>query len=67
MIQKTEHGHRVHVAWIPTEFAVKNKIIDIDNLGKGWEVTTVTNRTLTAKQADKASQLYKKTRKASDI
>ena len=59
--------NREHIAWIPSEFAQVGKVIDIDGLGKGWTVTVATNHKIDNKAADSMSQMYKKTRKASDI
>jgi hypothetical protein len=61
-----------HMAWIPEKFAVIGKFIKIKQddgtWDDGWEVTGDGERKiLTAKDADQQSQLYKKTRKASDI
>lgn len=60
------------MAWIPEKFANVGKYIKIKNddgsWDDGWLVTgDGGGRTLTAKDADQQSQLYKKTRKASDI
>ncbi len=60
------------MAWIPEKFAVVGKYIKIKRddgtWDDGWEVTGDGERKiLTAKDADQQSQLYKKTRKASDI
>lgn len=59
------------MAWIPTKFAVLNKFIKIKKDDKtwedGWEVIGVCEGTKTAVEANINSQLYKKTRKASDI
>ena len=61
-----------HMAWIPEKFAVVGKFIKIknddDTWQDGWEVMGVADGTKkTAKEADAQSQLYKKTRKASDV
>ncbi len=59
------------MAWIPTNFAVLNKFIKIkkedDTWEDGWEVVGVSDVELDGKTANSNSQLYKKTRKASDI
>lgn len=56
-----------HMAWIPEKFAVKGRIIRIEE-DDGWEVVGVSDGVVkSAKEADAQSQLYKKTRKASDI
>ena len=60
------------MAWIPSTYAVVGKFIKIkqddDTWEDGWEVIEACKDTVrTAKEADKASQLYKKTRAASDI
>ena len=62
-----ERGKTQHTAWIPTQFAVVGKVIDIDDHGKGWIVKTVADTEISAKVADAQSQMYKKTRKSSDI
>jgi hypothetical protein len=61
-----------HMAWIPETFAVIGKFIKIKRddgtWDDGWEVTGDGGGfKRTAKEADEGSQLYKKTRKASDI
>jgi hypothetical protein len=61
-----------HMAWIPTQFANVGKFIKIKqddgSWDDGWEVmSTGEDFTRTAKEADEGSQLYKKTRRASDI
>lgn len=61
-----------HTAWIPKEFAILEKYIKIkkedDTWEDGWQVKGGTEgQTKTAVDADQLSQLYKKTRKASDI
>jgi hypothetical protein len=63
MAQGTKH----HTAWIPTQFAIVDKIVDIDDHGKGWVIKTVGSQEISAKQADAGSQAHKKTRRASDI
>ena len=62
-----EQGTKQHTAWIPTQFAVAGKVIDIDDYGKGWVVKAVGSIERSAKDADAASTAYKRTRKASDI
>ena len=60
-----------HMAWIPERFAKVGKFIKIkkqdDTWEDGWEVMSCSDTKRTAKEADDASQLYKKTRIASDI
>ena len=61
-----------HMAWIPEKYAVPGKFIKIKKDDKtwedGWEVQdSGGDVVLTASEADYQSQLYKKTRKASDI
>jgi hypothetical protein len=61
-----------HMAWIPTQFANIGKFIKIKqddgSWDDGWEVIgDGGGLTRSAKDADEGSQLYKKTRKASDI
>lgn len=61
-----------HMAWIPEKFAILDKFIKIKNddgsWQDGWKVVGVGDKVVkTAKEADEQSQLYKKTRKASDI
>jgi hypothetical protein len=61
-----------HMAWIPEKFAVVGKFIKIkkknDEWEDGWEVIGASKEVKkTAKEADDASQLYKKTRICSDI
>ena len=67
MQKPCEKGMKEHVAWIPKQFAVVDKIIDIDWYGKGWKVISASTVEKTAKEADNMSQMYKKTRRASDI
>lgn len=59
------------MAWIPDQFAVVDKYIKIKNedgsWDDGWQVKSVSENSRTAQEADQASQLYKKTRRASDI
>lgn len=60
------------MAWIPEQFAILNKFIKIkleNGLWQdGWPVVGgVGGMTRSAAEANDASQLYKKTRKASDI
>lgn len=56
-----------HMAWIPEKFAVKGKFIRIED-DDGWEVVGVSDGVVkTAEEANFQSQLYKKTRAASDI
>jgi hypothetical protein len=60
-----------HMAWIPTQFANIGKFIKIKqddgSWDDGWEVIGVSEGIKTSEEADYNSQLYKKTRKASDI
>ena len=67
MEKKTAKGFSKHTAWIPTKFAKVGKYIQIDGHGDGWQVTTAGTVETNQEQADKASQMHKKTRKASDI
>jgi hypothetical protein len=67
-----ERNGEHHMAWIPERFAVVGKYIKIkrDNgsWDDGWKVTgNGGDSSLSAKEADNLSQVYKKTRKASDI
>ena len=59
------------VSWLPVEFCVKDKVVKLKqkdgSFQDGWEVTSVGDVVRTAKEADAASQMYKKTRKTSDI
>lgn len=59
------------MAWIPEQFANVGKFIKIKkddgSWDDGWEVTYASENKLDAASADQASQMYKKTRKASDI
>jgi len=62
-----QKGDKHHMAWIPEKFAVIGKFIKIHE-DDGWEVKgDGGGGKITAKEADELSQLYKKTRKASDI
>ena len=59
-------------SWIPEKFAVKGKVIKLENRETGeqtdgWEVTMVGYRRKESKEVIERSQDYKKTRKASDI
>lgn len=61
-----------HMAWIPEKFAVVGKFIKIKKDDKtwedGWEVMSDGgDHVMSSKDADFQSQLYKKTRKYSDI
>ena len=61
-----------HMAWIPEAFANVGKFIKIklddDNWQDGWEVVGACGDVKkNSEEANAASQLYKKTRKASDI
>lgn len=60
-----------HMAWIPEKFAILEKYVKIkqdDNSWQdGWQVKGISDTKKTATEANDASQLYKKTRKASDI
>jgi hypothetical protein len=65
-----ENSH--HMAWIPEKFAIIDKFIKIknddDTWTDGWKVVGVGDKVVkTASEANAQSQLYKKTRKASDI
>lgn len=66
-----QKGNTHHMAWIPEQFAVVNKFIKIknenDTWDDGWQVTYASENKLGAEAANQASQMYKKTRKASDI
>ena len=60
------------MAWIPENFAVVGKFIKIkredDIWDDGWEVVGDGGRIVkSAEEANDLSQVYKKTRKASDI
>ena len=55
------------MAWIPEQFAVVGKFLKI-KAENGWEVVGVSDgKSRSAAEANEASQLYKKTRKASDV
>lgn len=61
-----------HMAWIPEKFAIIGKFVKIKNEDEtwqdGWKVVGVSDKIVkTAAEANAQSQLYKKTRKASDI
>ncbi len=61
-----------HMAWIPQSFAILDKVIKIKNEDSTWDDGWVVvgigeNIVKTAEEANAQSQLYKKTRKASDI
>jgi hypothetical protein len=66
---KKQNTH--HMAWIPEQFANIGKFIKIkkddDTWEDGWEVMGKSDGVKTASDANDLSQLYKKTRKASDI
>ena len=67
-----QQGQSHHMAWIPEKFAVLGKYIKIkrddNSWDDGWKVIGgCDTHTRTSKEADEQSQLYKKTRKASDI
>lgn len=61
-----------HMAWIPQKFAILNKFIKIEkedgSLEDGWQVVGVSDKIVkSAQEANEQSQLYKKTRRFSDI
>ena len=67
-----QKGETHHMAWIPEKFAIIGKFIKIkkddDTWDDGWEVKGNGGDTVkSAKEADELSQVYKKTRKCSDI
>jgi hypothetical protein len=66
-----QHGIRHHMAWIPEKFAILGKFIKIkleDGVFEdGWKVAGVSEGSRSSTEANEGSQLYKKTRKASDI
>lgn len=59
------------MAWIPEQFATVDRYIKIKNedgsWDDGWKVTYASENKLDSVAANQASQMYKKTRKASDI
>lgn len=67
MEKPTEKGFSRHVAWIPSKFAMLGKILRIDGYGDGWEVVSAGKNAISFDEANQASQMHKKTRKASDI
>lgn len=44
--RKTENGHEYHTAWIPAQFAVKGKIVDIgkNRAGESSNLSTDTQK-----------------------
>lgn len=58
-------------SWIPEEFSVKGKVINIkddnDKWDNGWLVKEVYSHSVDEKVVNLRSQDYKKNRKASDI
>lgn len=66
-----KRGNTYTTSWLPEEFCVEGKFVKLKQsdgtFQNGWQVTTVTDVVRTAKEADVASQMYKKTRKVSDI
>lgn len=69
--KKTEAGSMHQMSWIPTEFAKVGKVIklrdeDTDVWDDGWVVEAAYS-TRSWEEVNKASQLYKHQRKASDI
>lgn len=66
-----QKGITHHMAWIPEQFANVGKFIKIknedDSWEDGWEVKYASENKLDSVAANQASQMYKKTRKASDI
>lgn len=61
-----QKGASHSMAWIPEQFAVKGKFLKIKE-EDGWQVVGVSDGSRSAVEANEGSQLYKKTRKASDI
>lgn len=66
-----QKGNTHHMAWIPEQFANVGKYIKIkddnDSWDDGWQVKYASENVLDALAANQASQMYKKTRKASDV
>ena len=59
-------------SWIPEKFAIKDKIIKLENreTGKwtdGWRIVIIGLKRRESKEVVERSQDHKKTRKASDI
>jgi hypothetical protein len=70
MRKPVEHGEKVHTAWIPEKYAVKDKYIKIKwEDGKwedGWRVSYIGGKR-EAKFAEERSRDYKYQREESDI
>lgn len=67
-----KRGNTYTMSWLPEQFCVKDKVVKLKQsdgtFQDGWVVTGDGGDTIrTAQEADAASQMYKKTRKASDI
>lgn len=64
-------GELHQTSWIPSQFAVMNKVLKLkDEDGawdNGWVVTSVGPYEKTEKEANEGTQLHKKQRRASDI
>lgn len=75
LTKMTEKGQEVQISWLPKEFSVEGRIVDLTehkNTGakyrdKGWLVSEVYPSTRTHEQILERSQDFKRTRKASDI
>lgn len=66
-----QKGETHHMAWIPEQFAVVGKFVKIKNndgsWNDGWQVKAASEGVQSASDADRLSQVHKKTRRASDI
>jgi len=59
-------GMKIQTAWIPEEFAVQNKMLDIKG-DPSWVAISASTESISYEEANKLSQDHKTTRKASDI
>jgi len=69
--KKTQDGETHQMSWIPSEFAKVGKVLKLrdegtDNWDNGWVVEAAYS-TRTWEEVNRASQLHKHQRKASDI
>jgi len=72
MKRKVDNKTAFLTSWIPEKFAIKGKVIKLEEreTGKitdGWEIVMVGSKRKESKEVIERSQDYKKTRRASDI
>lgn len=70
LVKPTKCGKRHLTSWLPVEYAVKGKWLELKNDGvweNGWQVESVGRETLDRKVVESNSRDYRIQRKASDI